>query len=122
MFLRPSQAYRPHLTGLQRIARYAVLALELGSRNEPLNAIRSHDVAEVRASKLRRADPFLLLLDSASGFHRNPHSPFDVLIGDLGLDIGIEELKETAYRLVGGVGIPPAERSSKEYSALHLRE
>ena len=58
-------------------------ALQLWRRDEVLDAVVAHGVAELRVTELRRADPLLLLLDPAAALQGQPHRPFEVLVRNL---------------------------------------
>ena len=59
-----------------------VLALQLGRDHELLDAVLAQRVAELRVAELGGADPLLLLLDPATALQRQPHRPFQVLVGN----------------------------------------
>lgn len=80
-YLHSPWADAPHLSRLQWIAADAIVALQFWRRHELFNAIGTHDVAEVRVAELGCAHALLLLLHTATGFHRNAHRPLQVFIG-----------------------------------------
>src|ERR1017187_4375059 len=71
----------PDLSRGQRIAANTVFAVKLGSGNKLLHSVLAHRVAELGVTEFRRANAFLLLLDSAPAFQCDAQSPLQHLIG-----------------------------------------
>ena len=84
----------PDLTRRQRICADLLVALDLRRRDELLDTVLADPVAEVRVAELGAPDPLLLLLHSAPALEREPHRPFEVLVGDLHLRIRVEQLEQ----------------------------
>jgi hypothetical protein len=76
-YLNPKKARRlaltarangPRLAGREWIVTDTVLALQFRSGNKVLNSVGTETVTKLRVSKLRCADPLLLLLHTPSHF------------------------------------------------------
>src|SRR5690606_7698384 len=93
VFFAATRADSPHLTWLQRVAANTVVALQLRRRDKLLNAVGTHDVAEVRIAKLSSAHTLLLLFYAASNLHRNANSPFQVFVRNRGVRARVQQLE-----------------------------
>src|SRR5439155_25350635 len=92
VLVHPAGAYRPDLPRRQRVGADRAVALQLGCGDEVLDVLRAHLVAEMGVAELGAADALLLLLDASAAFHRQPQSPFKVLVRDLRIAIWIQKL------------------------------
>ena len=83
----PARADGPDLAGRQRVAADAVLALQLRRRDELLDPVEAHGIAELGVAELGRADPLLLFLHAAAHLQREPHGPFQILVRDVAFGV-----------------------------------
>jgi len=68
--------------------------MDLWRRDEVLNALLAHPIAELRVPELGAPDPLLLLLHPAPALECESHGPLEVFVGDLCLSVRVEELEQ----------------------------
>ncbi len=110
----------PYLPRLQRVAADAVVALELRCGDELLDAVGAHDVAEMGVPKLGGTDPLLLLLDAPPDLHGDADGPFQVFVGDRDIRAWVQELDQSADRLVDRIRVPARQGAAEENAVLQL--
>ncbi|EXI72922.1 MAG: hypothetical protein AW07_03058 [Candidatus Accumulibacter sp. SK-11] len=76
----------------------------------------------MRIAEFGGADPLLLLLDAPADFQCQTNRPFQVLVAHGLVLRRIEQLQESADRLVGPVQVTPGQGAAKEDAVLQARQ
>ena len=113
--------HRPDLPGGQWVEADRVGALELGGRDELLDAV-ADPVAELSRAELRRADAPLLLLDPPAHLERQAHGPLQLLVGHGRLRIRVQQLEQAVDGLVHRREVATGQRVGVVHPALHGRQ
>ena len=95
-----SGADGPDLAWRKGIAVDGLIAVKFRRRDELLNAVNAHRVAEVRVPEFTLETSLLLFLDAASGFECEPNDRLEVVVGDLNRRIGEQQFQEATDGLV----------------------
>ena len=120
--LRPAGADAPHLTRRQRIRVDGVVAAQLRRGHEPFDPGLAQGVAEVGIAELALEHPLLLLLDAAAHFEGDAHQLLQLGVRHRHRRVRVEQLEQTAHRLVDRGEVAPAERAAEVHPALQRRD